>query len=74
MTYGKGEYSITVTRFEQLEKRPGLYIGSGNQLLKCASFGNEHKAELFCEWLEYFFGNKPAPQKLNIWEDKNDSE
>ena len=56
MTYSKGNESITIEINHPLfGKRPELYIGTGNQLLKVASFTNQKKAELFQKQLEYFF-------------------
>lgn len=56
MTYSKGDESITIEINNPLfGKRPELYIGTGNQLLKVASFANQKKAELFQKQLEYFF-------------------
>jgi hypothetical protein len=36
-------------------KKPGLYIGEGNKLLKVASFATYEKANIFDEFLRYFF-------------------
>jgi hypothetical protein len=37
-------------------RKPGLYIGEGNKLLKVASFATYDKANIFDEFLRYFFG------------------
>lgn len=64
MTYSKGNESITIEINHPLfGKRPELYIGTGNQLLKVASFANERKAELFVKQLEYFFGDLLEKEK-----------
>ncbi len=57
MCFSKGRKMIGIERFDGLEKRPGLYIGEGTQLLKVASFGSEEKARLFIEMLKEFFGD-----------------
>lgn len=48
---------IGIEQWSVHEKRPGLYIGEGTQLLKVASFGSEEKARLFIEMLKEFFGD-----------------
>lgn len=57
MCFSKGRKMIAVEQFPEFEKRPGLYIGEGTQLLKVASFGSEEKARLFIEMLKEFFGD-----------------
>lgn len=59
MVYSKGKKVICVEYVPLFTncKRPELYIGEGNQLLKVASFGSERKAELFEEFLREFFGS-----------------
>ena len=56
MTISKGDYSICITRFEQLEKRQSLYVMYKNRMLKVGSFSSEEKAEIFCDWLAYMVG------------------
>jgi len=60
MTYSKGHRMIAVERSGVFNpgKRPALYIGEGNKLLRVGVFGSEEKAELFEEFLEYFFGDR----------------
>ena len=59
MIFKKGDvYIIAETsRNEHLDdvfgKRPCLWVGAGNQLVKVASFSNEDKANLFCKWMKY---------------------
>lgn len=56
--YSKGHKMIAIERHDMLGgKRPGLYIGEGLQLLKVGTFTSEEKANLFEEYLEYFFGS-----------------
>ena len=57
MCFSKGQKMIAVEQFPEFEKRPGLYIGEGAQLLKVASFGSEEKARIFVETLREFFGD-----------------
>ena len=57
MTYSKGHRMISIEINDLLGgKRPGLYIGEGFKLLKVASFSSFEKAQIFDEWLRYFFG------------------
>lgn len=58
-TYSKGHRMISIEMKPLMGKtRPELFIGEGpNYLLKVASFGSVKKAELFDEWLRYFFGS-----------------
>lgn len=56
MCFSNGNKMIAIEQFPEFEKRPGLYIGEGNQLLKVASFGSEEKARIFVETLKEFFG------------------
>ncbi len=56
MTYSRGDVKISIEKIDGFGKNPGLWIGSGNQLVKVASFGSEDKAQTFCKWLEYLFG------------------
>ena len=57
--YAKGNCMIAVeppgTVFNT-GKRPALYIGKGNELLKVGTFGSETKAEMFEDYLKNFFG------------------
>lgn len=57
MCFSKGRKMIWIEQWSVHEKRPGLYIGEGTQLLKVASFGSEEKARLFIEMLKEFFGD-----------------
>lgn len=57
MCFSKGRKMIGIEQWSVHEKRPGLYIGEGTQLLKVASFGSEEKARLFIEMLKEFFGD-----------------
>lgn len=57
MCFSKGHKIISIERWFD-EKRPGLYVGEGNQLLKVASFGSEEKARIFVKMLQEFFGDR----------------
>lgn len=58
MTYSKGNMIISVEKQPILGKsKPELYVGENNSLIKVACFGSVKKAEMFEEWLQYFFGN-----------------
>lgn len=59
MTYSRGNYCISVEQIDGFGKRPGLWLGEGNQLLKVASFGSEEKAQKFEDWLEFFMFGTP---------------
>lgn len=61
MTYSIGSVTIKVEQIDGFGKKPGLWIGAGNELLKVASFGSVDKAEIFCKWLNYFFGKSEEP-------------
>lgn len=56
MTLNRNGVVISVDKIDGLGKMPGLYVGSKNNLVKVASFGNEIKAEMFCRYLEYIAG------------------
>ena len=57
MTYSKQGRIISIEMKPLFGKvRPELYIGDGNGRFKVATFGSAEKAEMFQEWLEYFFG------------------
>ena len=64
MTYGKGNYKISIEQIDGFGKNPGLWIHRGNEAFKMASFGSFEKAELFCEFMEYFLFNTPIPQNM----------
>ena len=59
MVFRKGDVCIIAetSRNEQLNdafgKRPCLWVGAGNQLVKVASFSNEDRARTFCNWMKY---------------------
>ena len=56
MTYSKGNKMISIEINDLLGgRKPGLYIGEGNKLLKVASFATYEKANIFDEFLRYFF-------------------
>lgn len=55
MTYSKNGTAIMVSNELDGAKRPGLWVGAGNQWVKCGSFNSEDNVRLFCKWLEYFF-------------------
>ena len=57
MCFSKGHKIISIECWLN-DKRPGLYVGEGNQLLKVASFGSEEKARIFVETLKEFFGDR----------------
>lgn len=64
MTYSKGGRMISITHQDLFGgKRPGLYIGTGNELLKVATFGSKEKADKFEEFLEFFFGSSLVKEK-----------
>lgn len=60
MTFSKGTVIISVEQIEGFGKNPGLWIGkiseAENWLSKVSSFGNEQRAQDFCDWLQYIFG------------------
>lgn len=57
MVYSKGDKFIAIEINDLLGgKKPGLYIGEGMTLTKVASFSTFEKANLFEEYLRYFFG------------------
>lgn len=72
MVYSKAEYMICVENKPIFGKRPELYIGTGNSMLKVASFGSFEKAKMFEEFLEYFFYNKPPTTNIKHGEGKKD--
>lgn len=60
MTFSKGTVIICVEQIDGFGKMPGLWIGkkseTENWQCKVASFGSEHRAQDFCDWLQYMFG------------------
>ena len=65
MVYRKGDVSISVEQIDGFGKNPSLWIGSGNQLLKVASFGSQDKADNFCKYMEYIFFDKEKPKEMS---------
>lgn len=63
MTFNRSGVVISVDKIDGLGKMPGLYVGSKNNLVKVASFGNDMKAELFCKYLEFVTGITDEPPK-----------
>lgn len=51
VTLERGEKSISVEQVNGFGKKPGLWVGNGNELVKVASFGSAEKAEMFCKHL-----------------------
>lgn len=57
MTYIKGVIYISVETIKGLGKNPGLWIGTNlDTMVKVASFASKEKADMFCKWLDHFFG------------------
>ena len=57
VTFYKGKKVIRVEQIDEFGKRPSLWIGTENEMIKVASFGSVEKSELFCEWMAYIFFN-----------------
>lgn len=65
MTYSKNGRFISIEVNDLLGgRKPGLYVGEGNKLVKVGTFSSYEKASLFEEVLRYFFGK-------NLREDDN---
>lgn len=66
MTYRKDDKFIAVQQVDGFGKNPSLWVGTDKGVFKMASFGNDLKAEMFIEWLDYFLGtdDKPIQQKV----------
>ena len=57
MFYSKDGKYIHISMVDVIGgKKPGLYIGEGNEFIKVGNFASEEKAKLFEERLEYMFG------------------
>lgn len=57
MVYSKGNKFIAIELNDLLGgKKPGLYVGEGMTLTKVASFSTFEKANIFEEYLRFFFG------------------
>lgn len=57
MVYSKGSKFIAIEMNDLLGgKKPGLYVGEGMSLTKVASFSTFEKANIFEDYLRYFFG------------------
>ena len=70
MTISRGDYHISVQRFDGLGKRIGLYVGYKNRLLKVGCFSNDEKASIFTEWICHMTGLAEEPEKLPWQEDE----
>ena len=58
MVYGKGNRMIAIEMHDLLGgKKPGLYVGEGNRLLKVGTFSSKRKAIAFQQMLEIMFGD-----------------
>lgn len=56
MVHSKGSKFIAIELNDLLGgKKPGLYIGEGMAMVKVASFSTFEKANIFEEYLRYFF-------------------
>ena len=66
MTYKRGNVSISVEQVDGFGKKPGLWIGADNQMVKVASFGSIDKAFTFCKWLEYLLGFSNDEQEVKL--------
>lgn len=62
MTYRVGDRIIAIEQIDEFGKRPSLWVGNRNCVVKVASFGSETKAGLFMEYLEYFLGIAKEPE------------
>ena len=57
MLYSKDGKYIHISMVDVIGgKKPGLYIGEGNEFIKVGNFESEEKAKLFEDRLEYMFG------------------
>lgn len=78
MTFQKGEMVIRVEQIDGFGKNPSLWVGTGNERIKVASFGNPHKAEMFCAQMAKIFFNADEMNLeilgLNGKEEKNGRE
>ena len=63
MTFNRAGIIISVEKIDGFGKNPGLYVGTKSYLYKVASFGNDKKAEVFCQYLEYISGITDEPPK-----------
>lgn len=54
MIFKKGDDVIDISTVEFAGKRPSLFIGKKNSVVKVASFRNEEAAKLFIRTLEEF--------------------
>ena len=63
MTFNRAGIVISVDKIDGFGKNPGLYVGTKSRLYKVASFGNDKKAEAFCQYLEYIAGITNEPPK-----------
>ena len=59
----KGDITIDVMMQDCFGKRPGLYVGDGNGLLKVGNFATEEKARIFEEYLLYMCGIGLKPKE-----------
>lgn len=64
MTIRKGDVIIDVMIQDCFGKRPGLYVGVGNELLKVGNFATKEKARIFEEYMLYMCSIGPKPKEV----------
>ena len=53
MIYKRGDFGISVSQVESFGKNPSLWVHNKNTMIKVASFGNEEKARMFTDYLDW---------------------
>lgn len=66
MTYGKGNYKISIEQIDGFGKNPALWVHKGNEAFKMASFGSFEKAKLFEAYMEWMLFGTPIPEDFEI--------
>lgn len=65
MVYSKSDKFIAIEMNDLLGgKKPGLYVGEGMSLTKVASFSTFEKANIFEDYLRYFFGGMLVTEEV----------
>ena len=63
MIYKRGDFGVSVSQVNGFGKNPSLWVHNKNAMIKVASFGNDEKAKMFREYLEWLILANAEPPK-----------
>ena len=63
MIYKRGDFGISVSQVDGFGKKPSLWVHDKNCMIKVASFGNEEKAKMFMQYLDWIVFQNADPPK-----------